>query len=456
MRFRLSLISICLCAAPAFGATAMRAGVARADITPPAGELMWGYEDRRQPATGTIDPLYARVLVLDAGTDAAPQRLALVTLDLGRSFGPGSLARLREAVKRKSHIACLLVAASHTHSAPVIKDEYRSGPPAWEQAALDKIAQAVAEATGSLQPVRIGAGTGSAYIGHNRLRVNADGSVSWFERNPTRIPTAPVDPTLTVLRIDRPDGTPLAVLTNYACHPVVFGSDNLRYSADFPGVMNRVVEQALGGHAASFFLQGAPGDINPYHAVTKLEEDAIGRRDWTGETLGKEAARVAQEIHTSNVESPSINFRESTMTVRLRWDIDRFRAALEKFLGPDGLEVYGVRITPEIQLPVTTVLIDKDIALMTMPGEPFVDFQTNWRDRCPVPHALLLGYTNGYNGYFPTIAAASRGGYGAASASTWVEPGAGERIVDNAVARVYEMLGKLSDLPDDLKRDVYK
>ncbi len=449
---RWASILILAFAAQAASGAALRAGVARVEITPPAGEQMWGYESRRQPATGTLDPLYARVLVLEA----APQRLALVTLDLGRSFGPGSLARLRAAALRTSQITCVLVAASHTHSAPVIKDEYRDAPPAWEQAALDKIGKAIAEAAGALQPARIGVGTGAVYIGHNRLRVNADGSVSWFERNTTRVPTAPVDPTVTVLRIDRADGTPLAVLTNYACHPVVFGADNLRYSADYPGVMNRVVEESLGGGAESFFLQGAPGDINPYHAVTPLEQDAIGKRDWTGETLGREAARVAKEIHSHATDAPNIDFRESTLTVRLRWDIDKFRTALEKFLGPEGLEIYGARIVPEIQLPVTTVLIDRDIALTSMPGEPFVDFQTNWRDRCPVAHALLLGYTNGYNGYFPTIAAASRGGYGAASASTWVELGAGERMVDNAVARVYEMLGRLSDLPDDLKRDVYK
>lgn len=452
----LSVASSLVVAPRGICASALRAGVARVEITPPAGEQMWGYEDRRQPATGMLDPLYARVLVLEAGAESAPRRLALVTLDLGRSFGPGSLARLREAAKRSNGISCLLVAASHTHSAPVIRDEYRDTPPAWERAALDKIARAIADAAGGLQSARIGVGTGGAYIGHNRLRVNPDGMASWFERNPTRIPTAPVDPTVTVLRFDRADGSPLAVLTNYACHPVIFGPDNLRYSADFPGVMNRVVEQELGGRVQSFFLQGAPGDINPYYAVTPLEQDAIGRRDWTGERLGQEAARVAKEIHTSVPDAPSMDVAESTITVRLRWDIGKFRAALMKFLGPDGMEIYGARITPEIQLPVSTVLIDKDIALMTMPGEPFVDFQMNWRDRCPVPHALLLGYTNGYNGYFPTIAAASRGGYGAASASTWVEPGTGERMVDNAVARVYEMMGRLSDLPDDLKRDVYK
>jgi hypothetical protein len=265
-----------------------------------------------------------------------------------------------------------------------------------------------------------------------------------------------MDPTVSVMRIDRVDGSPLAVLTNYACHPVVFGSDNLRYSADFPGVMNRVVEEQLGGHALSFFLQGAPGDINPYYAVTPLEQDAIKWRDWTGERLGREAARVAAEIHTRKTAEPSIEFAKESLTLRLRWDADKFRAALLKFLGPKGMEVYGAQIKPQFQVPAATILINKQIALMTMPGEPFVDFQMNWRDRCPVPLAFLLGYTNGYFGYFPTIAAASSGGYGAASASTWVEPGAGERIVDRAVVKVYEMLGRLTDLPDDLKRDIYK
>ena len=40
---------------------------------------------------------------------------------------------------RSSRISCLLAAASHTHSAPVIRDEYSGEPPEWERTALDKI-----------------------------------------------------------------------------------------------------------------------------------------------------------------------------------------------------------------------------------------------------------------------------------------------------------------------------
>ena len=451
VRLTLVLAAVLAGSAPAWAAT-LRAGTAKVDITPAGGEPLWGYEDRTKPATGTLDPLYARVLVLEAGET----RLALVTLDLGRTFGAASLERLRESAKRRNRIACLLVAASHTHSAPVIQDVYKDGPPEWERVALERIESAIAQAANGLTDARIGTGTGTAYIGHNRLKTNPDGTVSWFERNLTRIPTAPVDPTVSVIRVDRSDGSPVAVLTNYACHPVVFGSDNLRYSADFPGVMNRVVEEKLGSGTLSFFLQEAPGDINPYYAVTPLEEDPVKWRDWTGERLGREAARVAADIHTVSAPQPSIQFSEESLTLRLRWNEEKFRAALVKFLGPQAMNVDGVVIKPEFQAPVATVLINRQIALMTMPGEPFVDFQMNWRDRCPVPAAFLLGYTNGYLGYFPTIAAASKGGYGAASAATWVEPGAGERIVDHAVIKLYEILGRLTDIPDDLKGDVYK
>jgi neutral ceramidase len=110
-------------------------------------------------------------------------------------------------------------------------------------------------------------------------------------------------------------------------------------------------------------------------------------------------------------------------------------------------------ISPDITLPLTTVLINKQIAIMTAPGEPFVDFQINWRQRCPVPHAFFLGYTNGYFGYFPTIRMASLGGYGAASASTWVEVGAGERIVDRAIIHTYEMLGRLFREPEEMRKN---
>jgi hypothetical protein len=219
--------------------------------------------------------------------------------------------------------------------------------------------------------------------------------------------------------------------------------------------MTKTVEQALGGQPLCFFLQGAPGDINPYYAVIPLKEDAVGRRDWTGEKLGQEAARVAKEIRTEAVTEPSLDFAEDMLTFHFRWNVEKYHLAALAISGGDtrGFDAYYPSTKIEQQLPVATVLLNRRIALMGAPGEPFVDFQMNWRARCPVSDCIFLGYANGYFGYFPTIRAASEGGYGAASASTWIEPGAGERMVDHAVVKVYEMLGLLADAPEDPRED---
>jgi hypothetical protein len=89
---------------------------------------------------------------------------------------------------------------------------------------------------------------------------------------------------------------------------------------------------------------------------------------------------------------------------------------------------------------------------MTMPGEPFVEFQMDWRNRCPVRDTFFLGYANGSLGYFPTIRAAALGGYGAANTATYVQPDAGARLVDHAIVRVYQMLGRLRDAPEDWRK----
>jgi len=418
--------------------------VAKVDITPPGRELLFGYDNRLTPATGRLDPLYARVLVLEVGE----KRLAWVDLDLGRPFGPESINQIREAVRRSSRISYLLVQATHTHSGPVVMDAYEGGLPAWERAAIEKIERAIDEASRRLTDVQIGTEDGEANVGYNRRRLNPDGTVTMLWSNLTRIPTFPVDPTVTVLRIDTSDGQPLAVLVNYACHPVVLGQ-NLQYSADFPGIMTRVVETAFGERPVCFFIQGAPGDINPY--ARRLGEGGSAQLEVAGRQLGDEVVRIAKTIRTEAESKATLDVAEDLLTFRLRWNLEKYRQVLLADLGPAVFRNYAPRITEELQLPVATVLINKRVALMTMPGEPFVEFQINWRDRCPVRDAFFLGYTNAYFGYFPTIPAAAEGGYGAGSSITWVEVGAGEKMVDHALVKIYEMLGRLTDVPQEVR-----
>jgi hypothetical protein len=90
--------------------------------------------------------------------------------------------------------------------------------------------------------------------------------------------------------------------------------------------------------------------------------------------------------------------------------------------------------------------VNGNLALVGMPGEIFVEFQTALKQRSPVRDTFLVGYTNGYHAYFPTIRDAAAGGYGGKTA-TYVEPGAGERLTDAALIELYKMKDQLHDIP---------
>lgn len=445
MRFVLSFLTlICVMTLICDGQT-LTAGVARTDITPPPGVDLWGYGNRTGPATGTLDPLFARVLVLDDGRNA----VAIITLDLGRTFGQAQIAMVRDRVRREHRVNDVMLIASHTHSGPSIDEDYENGNlPDWERRALGSIAQAIGEARSRMVPARIGVDLGQTIIGHNRRLVQSDGTVKMLWRNSTGQPTAPIDPVVGVIRVDDAQGNPLAILVNYACHPVVFGPDNLRYSADYPGAMARWVEANFEKKPICFFLQGAPGDINPMLDKTPLEENADVEMRRVGEQLGREVVRISRTIQTEAPSNPEIAILTEEMQFKNRWDLEKLKAQLVAAYGPRLITRYQRYLVDPIVAPVTTLVINRQIALVGLPGEPFVGLQLSLKQRSPLPFSFLCGYTNGYIAYFPTIRDAVVGGYGADTITTRVEIGAGERMVDRGLIQIYRILGMLKDKPE--------
>jgi hypothetical protein len=418
----------------------LRAGVAKADLDPPLGIPMAGYGPTRF-SKGTLDALEARVLALSDGN----RTVALVTLDLCFTFNEQAMDQIRADVH--ASVDEVIFHASHTHSGPT----YSEAPQA-VQHAVPRIAGAIRAAAASMTPVQIGSAWGQTYIGFNRRYVETNGDVRMFWRNETKLSTTfPVDPSVGVIRIDRRDGTPLVVLVNYACHPVVLGPDSFNYSADYPGEMRRVVEEAMGHDSMAFFLQGAPGDINPYYDKTPLAEDAVAVMKQTGQKLGLEAVRVARSIQTRVEESARIQTKTVVLEVVNRWNHEKLEAQVKEHY-PETSGIARRLLAQEMRMPVTTLVLnlgspERDLAFVGFPGEPFVEFQMQLRAKSPVPNSFLLGYTNGYFAYLPTIAAAVRGGYGA---NTTVNPsavGTGERMLNTGLISIYELLGMLSDKP---------
>jgi neutral ceramidase len=417
-----------------------RAGVAKADLDPPLGIHMAGYGPTRT-SMGKLDPLEARVLVLADGN----RTIALITLDLCFTFDEKSMDQIRADVR--GTVDEVIFHASHTHSGPT----YSEAPEA-VQHAVPRIEGAIRNAVAAMVSAQIGNGWGQTYIGFNRRYVETDGAVEMFWRNEPKISTTfPVDPTVGVIRIDRRDGTPLAVLVNYACHPVILGPDSFSYSADYPGEMRRVIEQAMGHEAMAFFLEGAPGDINPFYDKTPLIEDAVNVMRETGRKLGLEAIRVANSIQTKAPENARLLTKTVVLPVANRWNREKLEAEVKSHY-PETSGIARRLVAQDMRMPVTTFVLDlgspdRDLAFVGFPGEPFVEFQMQLRAKSPLPNSFLLGYTNGYFAYLPTIAAAVRGGYGANTSVNPSAVGTGERMLNTGLISIYELLGMLSDKP---------
>jgi hypothetical protein len=429
--------------APAVAADApLMAGAASVDITPEPGLRLWGYSNRTHGATGTLDPLTAKAVVLKAGD----QSVAIVALDLGRTPEESVLAKVGSRTAVECGVVNLFVTASHTHHAPAMESTPDS-PNSYAEKVGDGIADCICQAAKGLVPVRIGVGRGTADYSHNRRHRLPDGRIAMQWRNAEREPTEPVDKEYAVIRLDRMDGTPLAILFNYACHPVVLGADNYEYSADYVGTARARVEEQL--KTRCLFLQGGCGDINPYMDKTPLNEGGIAEMRKMGSGLGELLVKTARETSTTVPPHPSIQFEARQVPLRMRWDIENreVRTILSKAYGP-RFDNYIAKTIKHNVVPctLTTLVIDGDLALVGMPGEIFVAFQMTIKTGSPVGDSFLVGYTNGYHAYFPTLRDAAAGGYGGKTA-TYVEPGAGERLTNEGLITLYKMTGKLHDAP---------
>jgi neutral ceramidase len=417
-----------VCIAGLSGAAEFKAGFAKVDITPTKPTPMWGYGARHNALSqGVRDPLFAKALVLEAGAN----RLALVGLDLGRGPTEPMMANIRRAVKEASGIEHLMLVGSHTHHGPVIelKDEPGKGKGVYDDAVAytveleKKLIDVINEAATTLQDARIGWGSED---------------VPWNRNRQTKIEPKPVDPELAVVRVDDASGKPIAILVNFAAHPTNLEGADLRFSAEYPGEMMNTVEAAMGTNC--LFMQGAAGDLS----CNKGELNTI---EAFGKAMGEKVVAIAQGIQTEAPAEPSIQRIEDDFAFPSRVD----------FTDPNVLELYKKAFFPELMAlldefhdntvrpHLTTVLVNKKLALVGGSGEFFCSHSLRLKERARGVKTLFFGYCNGHHMYFPTIEATAEGGYGCDPAVSWVALGAGEEMMNRALINIYTMLGVYED-----------
>ncbi|WP_435007752.1 hypothetical protein P12x_005017 [Tundrisphaera lichenicola] len=288
-------------------AAPLLAGVARMEIT-----------DR---AAGPVnDPCYVKAMVLKQ----AETTVVLITLDavaigeIGR-IGNDFLAKVRERLEKDLGVSPsnVLINASHCHG--IVRAD------------TDQLTvRAVKDAASKLMPVRAGAGAGHEdRISENRRLKLKDGSevdmrrAYSMPRDEDVASVGPIDPQVGLLRLDREDGTPLAVLYTFACHPIM-NPPSKGNSADYPGFASKAIEETLGEGSMAFFVQGCGGDINP---VRYKEASRPANAEPLGSMLGLSVLSAARKIQTV----PNAELRVSNEVIALprAADFERRIAAIQ-------------------------------------------------------------------------------------------------------------------------------
>ena len=128
----------------------------------------------------------------------------------------------------------------------------------------DLLVEAILDADKNLKSARLGVATES--VGLNR------------NRHTKREPKV-TDPMLAVIRLDDQAGKPIAVVVNFAAHPVMVDEKLLKYSADYPGFLKNKVEAELSTKCV--FMQGAAGDMSPNAGRRPRRPEGFGARSPT-------------------------------------------------------------------------------------------------------------------------------------------------------------------------------
>ena len=424
-RISVFLVLIALLPLAALAGT-FQVGYAERDITPEDAMPMWGYGARHaQLSEGVLDPLFAKVVVIDVGDE----KLALMGLDLGRGPTAPMMERIRKEVKEKAGVTWIMASGSHTHHGPVIelKDEPGKGQGKYDYAVQyaqelpGKLIDAIVEAAGNVQPARIGWGSRETDLNRNRH---------------TQHLPKPRDPELAVLRFDDLNGNIIALMVNFAAHATIHEMMDKRFTSEWPGHMQNAVEEGMGTHC--FFMQGAAGDMSPNTNDQRRGIDGFGR------AIGDVVMEIAKGIETTVPATPEIRAMINTYDLDMRIQIDNpvVRGAFKVSFFPEMMamadEFVGNKIHPEM----TTLLLNRELALVSGSGEFFCEHANRLKRESIAPETLWIGYCNGHHMYFPTRSAIEEGGYGADPAVSWVPPGTGEMMIDQALENIKTLVNE--------------
>ena len=391
-----------------------KAGIARAVITPEKAVWLAGYGSRRPP-DGKLHDLWMKALALQ---DANGNRAVLITSDfqgVPRSMSDRVFAQLKEKyrLERKD----VMFTFSHNHCGPRLGDDLIDYYPVdAEQEALvseytdvmvTKTVSLVGDALSNLAPAKLQQGEGRCTFAVNR-RNNREADVANLitEGKPL---VGPVDHSVPVLTVNRPDGTLAAILFGYACHPTTLSF--MTWCGDYPGFAQKELEKKHPG-AMAMFVNTCGGDQNPLPRRTVELCEKYGHMLAVGveEALQSPLKPISGGLRTSFelIDLPYLHVmsREDLQAltndknaIKARWST-RLLKRLDQ----------GHKFETAYPYPLHAWRLGEEMLVIGMGAETVVDYALRFKTEYG-PGTWVCGYADDMISYIPSRRVWDEGGY---------------------------------------------
>jgi hypothetical protein len=404
--------------------------VARVDLTPPL-ELncpLGGYGERmNRPAEGVHDRIYAKALVLSDGH----RKFVLVTADM-LGFPPAVKPALVAVLAKEGWSAeQIMLLPSHSHTSIEMNAINPANTFAVPQIGIfnqrvydfvmQRLASVIRDAEKQQVPVSIGT-SGVALEGWNRNRRG----------------TPVTDKALTITRIDRAGGKPLAVLVNFTAHPTFMSEKDMWFSGDWPGHVQRTLESLVGEGVTAMYYNGAEGDQAP-----QGRPDA-GESPWErAERYGRDLGVVCFRQWQQTAVQPSVEFKYHLHIFPLperTWHPDFMKTGGKEYgLSEELFKEMLPRMFPTQAESVSLRL--GDLLVVGIPGEMAASLGLKIKSEAAritgAKHPTIGGLADAWISYMLQPEEYRRGGY--ESSVSFYGEGLGETVVAGVIAGVSEL-----------------